>query len=407
MSTLGIGRRGLHALVAGHVDSGAADRDLLKRFAESKDEAAFDALVRRHGAMVQAVARRVLGNAHDAEDVCQAAFLLLAKKAAAGRWRPSVAQWLHQTAHLLALKARTAAARRARREGLAARTEPANPLAEMTGQELLAVLDEELLALPESLRAPLVLCYLDGATRDEAAERLGCPLSTLKKRLERGRDRLHAALARRGLGLSAVLVGTLLIRQSTHAVPIALVQQTAHAAVAVAAGRDPAGLVSAPVTRLVNGGAGMSAKKIKTAFGVLLIGGLLSVVGAVATGAGDDKPPPAPPKEAAKAADLKADEPAAAREEMRVIVLDPDGKPVAGANVHASVWTDEEGFKANQDVPTDDAGVARVKLPKTFHILRLWSSKKSFSSLYASWEQAELSSGKGVPAEYTFRLGRR
>src|SRR5262245_53715208 len=285
MARLGIGRRGVQTLLAGHVDSGAADRDLLKRFADGKDEAAFAALVRRHGAMVLAAARRVLGNAHDSEDVCQAAFLLLAKKAGSGRWGPSVAPWLHRTAHLMALKARRTAARRARSEGRAARPEPANPLAEMTGQELLAVLDAELLALPESLRAPLVLCYLGGATRDEAAERLGCPLSTLKKRLERGRDRLHSALARRGLGLAMVLLGTLLIRQTTHAVPIALVQRTAHTAVAVAAGRDPARLVSASVTRLVNGGVGMSANKIKTALGVLLVGGLITIVGAVATGA--------------------------------------------------------------------------------------------------------------------------
>jgi RNA polymerase sigma factor (sigma-70 family) len=405
MATLGIGRRGVSTLLAQHLDPGFTDRDLLKRFADGPDEAAFAALVRRHGAMVLAAAQRVLGNAHDAEDVCQAAFLLLAKKATSGRWGSSVAPWLHRTAHLMALKARTAAARRARREGRAARPESANPLAEMTGQELLAVLDAELLALPESLRAPLVLCYLGGATRDEAAERLGCPLSTLKKRLERGRDRLHAALARRGLGLSAVLLGTLLIRQSTQAVPTSLIEQTARAAPALATGRAPAGLISAPVARLVNGGVGMSANKVKTALGVLLVGGLLSVAGLGATGAGDDKKPPeAPPKEAAKAPDPKPAEPAAAREEMRVVVLDPDGKPLAGANVHASVWTEEKGFKANQELETDADGVARVKLPKAFYILRVWVWKKSFVSLFAGWEQAELAEGRGVPAEYAVRL---
>jgi RNA polymerase sigma factor (sigma-70 family) len=391
--------------MARQIDAGAADRDLLTRFAGGKDEAAFAALVRRHGAMVLAAARRVLGNAHDAEDVCQATFLLLAKKASSSRWGISVAPWLHRTAHLLALKARTAAARRARREGRAARPEPVNPLAEMTGQELLAVLDAELLALPESLRAPLVLCYLGGATRDEAAERLGCPLSTLKKRLERGRDRLHAALARRGLGLSAVLLGTLLIRQSTQAVPATLIEQTAQAAAAMTAGRGPGGLIPPAVARLVDGGVGMSANKIKTALGVLLIGGLLSVAGLGATGAGDDKKAPeAPPKEAAKAADPKAAELAAARGEMRVVVLDQVGKPVAGANVHVGIWTNETGFKSNQDVETDATGTARAKLPKTYYIVRLWASKKSFADLYAGWEQAELAAGQGVPAEYTFRL---
>src|SRR5438128_387118 len=116
--------------------------------------------------MVLAVARRVLGNAHDAEDVCQAAFLLLARKAGAQRWQASVASWLYKAAHQLALKLRTAAMRRTRREGNAAPPRSANPLADISAQELLALLDEELLKLPERLRAPLVLCYLQGATRD-------------------------------------------------------------------------------------------------------------------------------------------------------------------------------------------------------------------------------------------------
>src|SRR5262249_42037855 len=151
--------------------SQATDRELLRRFTAQQDETAFEVLFRRHGAMVLAAAKRVLGNAHDAEDVCQAAFLLLAKKAATQRWQPSVASWLYTTAHQLALKARTPPPRRARREGKAAPRSRPNPLAEITGHELLAVLDEELRTLPEPLRAPLVLCYLEGATRDEAAQR--------------------------------------------------------------------------------------------------------------------------------------------------------------------------------------------------------------------------------------------
>src|SRR6478752_900210 len=96
------------AALVGPTRTGAppTDRDLIRRFAADRDEAAFEALFRRHGPMVLAAARRVLGNAHDAEDVCQATFLLLAKKAGTEKWRPSVAPWLHRTAHLMALKAR-------------------------------------------------------------------------------------------------------------------------------------------------------------------------------------------------------------------------------------------------------------------------------------------------------------
>jgi RNA polymerase sigma factor (sigma-70 family) len=310
-STADAVRRHIRKLAGTHNDARATDRELLGRFTAHRDEAAFAALVRRHGAMVLAAGRRVLGNAHDAEDVCQAAFLLLATKAASRQWQPSVASWLHRTAYLLALRARTAAARRARREAGVLPPPPANPLAEVSGQELLAALDEELLALPEALRAPLVLCYLQGATRDEAAQRLGCPLTTLKNRLERGRERLRAALVRRGVGLSAVLLGTLLTQQTAGtAAASALAPTAARAALALAAGKPLDGIVSSQVSRLVKGGLGiMGWNKCKAALALLLVGGLLATAGALAYSAGDDKPGRAPPKEAPQE---KKAEPAAA-----------------------------------------------------------------------------------------------
>lgn len=305
-------RRHLHQLAARHDDSRATDRELLRRFAARRDEAAFATLFRRHAAMVLAAGRRLLGNAHDAEDVCQAAFLLLARKASSPRWQTSVAGWLHKTAHLLALKARTAATRRARREAKAPARVPANPLAEITGQELLAALDEELLALPEPLRAPLVLCHLQGATRDEAARRLGCPLATLKKRLERGRARLHAALARRGLGLSAVLPATLLARQTAGALTLGLARRTTRAALALAAGGSVDGVVPPGVSRLVEGGLAMtSGNRLRTALALLLVGGLLATAGAVAVGAGAAGQA-GTPKEAPSPQDRSAERPAAA-----------------------------------------------------------------------------------------------
>jgi len=277
----------------------------------------------------------------------------------------------------------------------------------MTAQELLGILDEELLALPEPLRAPLVLCYLEGATRDEAAERLGCPLSTLKKRLERGRDRLHESLVRRALGLSAALLATLLFGQSAAAVPVAAAKKTAHAALALASGNGTEGVVSSRVGQLVNGGIGMTgSNKVKAALSMLLLGGLLATAGAVASGMGTDKPVRTPPTAVPPPPDKKPELPAppATTGVLRVIVLDPQGKPLSGANVHASVLTNEKDFKANHDIQTDDSGLAQVKLPKSLTILRLWAGKKPFVTLFANWEQAELSGGKGIPADYTFRL---
>src|SRR5262249_38323629 len=162
--------------------------ELLRRFTAGRDEAAFAVLVRRHGAMVLGVCRRVLANADDAEDAFQATFLALARKASAIRAGQSLGGWLYRVAYHAALKARRRAADRRGREGHAAARRPADPLEEVTGRELLALLDEEMQRLPERCRTPLVLCLLDGQTRDEVARRLGCSVSTLQRRVEEGKE---------------------------------------------------------------------------------------------------------------------------------------------------------------------------------------------------------------------------
>jgi RNA polymerase sigma factor (sigma-70 family) len=201
--------RHLRKLAAPAADT-VSDRELLQRFAEQRDEGAFASLMRRHGPMVLRVCRRVLPHGPDAEDAFQATFLTLARKAGAVPWHDSAAGWLYGVARNTARRARDAAARRAHRERRAPARACADPLAEMSARELLGALDEELSRLPQQYREPLVLCYLEGAPRDEAAQRLGCPLGTLKGRLERGKERLRAALARRGLSLPAALAATLL-----------------------------------------------------------------------------------------------------------------------------------------------------------------------------------------------------
>jgi RNA polymerase sigma factor (sigma-70 family) len=208
-------------------DDTVSDRELLHRFAERRDEGAFASLMRRHGPMVLRVCRRVLKHGPDAEDAFQATFLTLARKAGAVRWHDSAAGWLYGVARNTARRARDAAARRAHRERHVPARVSADLLAEMTARELLGALDEELSLLPQEYREPLVLCYLEGATRDEAAQRLGCPLGTLKGRLERGKERLRAALARRGLSLPAALAATLLGRGAADgAVPAPLARAT-------------------------------------------------------------------------------------------------------------------------------------------------------------------------------------
>src|SRR5262249_17073949 len=167
-----------------------ADRELLQRFATRRDEAAFAALVRRHGPMVFHLCRRILHNEHDAEDAFQATFLVLSGKAGLLRPRTSLGGWLHGVAYRIAQKARVAGARRARHEGRAAARQVADPLAQITLAEAHELLDRELARLPDKFRVPLVLCYLEGLTRDEAAQQLGWSPGTLKSRLEQARQRL-------------------------------------------------------------------------------------------------------------------------------------------------------------------------------------------------------------------------
>jgi RNA polymerase sigma factor (sigma-70 family) len=189
----------------------SGDRELLAAFTACRDEAAFAELVRRHGPLVRGVCRRVLGRGPDVDDAFQATFLLLARKAGAGGWGATVGPWLHAAAWRISRKARVAAARRCRHEAYA---EPlatvSEPSAGAVWRELGLILDDELGRLPERLRAPLMLCYLEGLTRDEAARRLGLPLGTLKERLARGRALLRVRLSRRGVapavaGLAAAL----------------------------------------------------------------------------------------------------------------------------------------------------------------------------------------------------------
>jgi RNA polymerase sigma factor (sigma-70 family) len=159
------------------------DRQLLERFASRRDEDAFRLLVGRHGPLVLGVCRRVLRQPEDAEDVFQATFLVLVRKAGSVRWHESIGHWLHETAHRLALKVRADCARRRARERQV-RQMPATAETRPSWQELCGLLDEELRQVPTLYRLPLLLCYLEGQTQDQAAlhalamnrrQRTACP----------------------------------------------------------------------------------------------------------------------------------------------------------------------------------------------------------------------------------------
>jgi RNA polymerase sigma factor (sigma-70 family) len=209
----------------------ASDRQLLEIFARDRDDEAFRVLVRRHAALVLGVCRRALRNRQDAEDCFQATFLVLARKAGAIRWQESVAGWLHQVAARLAAEIRVREARRRRREHTVAAEMRPTGKDEVDLRELGATVDEELRRLPERARLPLLLCYLQGQTRDQAALLLGLSLRTFERRLQNARDMLRGRLARRGVTLSAGLMAWGLAQETLSAIPAGLVAVTARDAV--------------------------------------------------------------------------------------------------------------------------------------------------------------------------------
>jgi RNA polymerase sigma factor (sigma-70 family) len=233
----------LHYLrnLSGPAPSEAPDVQLLERFAAHRDEAAFEALVRRFGPMVLGVCRRVLDDSDLAEDAFQATFLALALHAQAIRRRERLGSWLYGVAYRTAVKARAQAARRRARERQVRPPQPADPLEEAMRRDLRSALDEEVSRLPAKYRGPFVLCYLEGLTNEEAARTLGCPPGTVYTRLARARALLRGRLVRRGVTLSAVALGTVVSEEATAGVSAALVGSTLRAAAAVAAGKAALG----------------------------------------------------------------------------------------------------------------------------------------------------------------------
>jgi RNA polymerase sigma factor (sigma-70 family) len=302
--------------LAGSSDAGASlDRQLVERFARNGDEPAFALLMERHGPMVWNVCRSVLHHQQDAEDAFQATFLILVRKAATIRRPESVGSWLYGVAYHAAVRAKADADRRRRHEPRAAAMPGDDPLLDMTWREIRLVLHQELERLPEKYRAPLVLCYLEGKTQDEAARQLGWTPGTVRGRVDRGREQLRARLARRGVALSVGLLATVLTQKSTAALPAALVRSTIGAARLAAAGGAAAGMVSAEVAALVHGVTrAMFLSKIKIATMFLLIVGVCGTGVGVATdqpttvkGAEPQSPAGQNPSKPAPADDADAD----------------------------------------------------------------------------------------------------
>lgn len=273
-------------------------RDLLTEFAHTGRQEPFEEIVRRYGGMVFTVCYDVTQNRHDAEDATQAAFLSLAVQARSGQTIHALGPWLQQVARRMSLDINRSRKRRKNREDRHGNswqekhgTVDADGSGNGFGQapesaagwdELRGIIRQELQQLPPKYRAPLLLHYYGGLSRDEMARELGCRPNTLGVRLHRARQMLGKRLAKRGITLSAVVVGVLTSEIVRQVVSQRLIESTAQAAAMMSAGHPfAAGLVSAQIVHLARGaGQALAVAKFKLAAAVALLAG-----GAIATGA--------------------------------------------------------------------------------------------------------------------------
>jgi RNA polymerase sigma factor (sigma-70 family) len=351
-------RQMLRRLAAVTVPPGQSDADLLRRFLERRDEAAFAALVARHGPLVLGVCRRSLWDDRDAEDAFQSTFLVLARKAKSLRRPERLAGWLHCVANRVASRARARCRPTEPLLNLPDLADPRpDPLAAVSVRELLVALDEEIARLPEAYRLPLVLCGMEGRSVEEAARLLGWTHGSAKGRLERGRKRLHARLARRGLTLPAALLASELGAGSASAVvPTVLASATARAAVAFVAGTDAgAAARAAPVELAEATLRGMAGVKLRAVGTLLLAASVLLGGTGMLAGSGDPPAdgPPAGTEPAAAAGPVGIDRfgdplPAGALlrlgtdrlrhgGEVQAVAFSPDGKVLASAGFDSAV----------------------------------------------------------------------
>ena len=306
--------RHLRRGTAPHDGADLADGALLECYRTGRDEAAFEALVRRHGPMVLGVCRRILRNEADAEDAFQATFLVLVRKARSIRQTNLVANWLYGVAHNTALKAKAMNGKRRAKEHEAGMLGKPGAAKEVWWQVQMLV-DEGLSRLADKYRVPIVLCDLEGRTIQEAARHLGWPPGTVATRLTRGRALLARRLSGTGLKLSAVALAAVLSQGAAAAsVPAPLLSATVKAANVFAAGTTTAtGVISASVAALTQGVLhAMLLSKIKAISATLLLVGVLGTgVGAsiLAGQTPPDEPAAAQPAGAQKRTRPKADAP--------------------------------------------------------------------------------------------------
>jgi len=378
----------IEILLDGGSVAGLTDRQLLARFTTERDsarEAAFAALVTRHGPMVLEVCRQLLGDLHHAEDAFQAVFLVLARKAGSIRDPDLLGNWLYGVALRTARKAKVRLARQRQHEEGDSMRRPGSgssvqvePMVQPAEQPALAreqgeALHEEIGRLPGSFRLPVVLCYFEGLTLDEAARRLGWPAGTVRSRLARARDKLRRGLTRRGVSLpAAALTAALGPRSATAHISSSLCDATTRAALQFAVDQTARGVVPATAAVLAQEVLrSMLINKLRlTILTVVILGAFVTGAGylAHALAAMKDEPKAALAERPAK------QNPAPQRMIVTGRVLDPDGKPVRGAAIDIvgrprKPWVGASDEQSDHEIlgrgEADADGRFRFEVPRT------------------------------------------
>jgi RNA polymerase sigma factor (sigma-70 family) len=313
-----------------------SDSQLLQQFVDHRDEGAFATLLQRHGPLVFGYCRQVLRDLHAAEDAFQATFLVLARKAASIRKHESLAPWLHRVALNISHAAKTSAAQRHTHERQAALMSQPHSASEVTLRDWQPLLHEEVNQLPEKYRVPVILCYFEGKTHEEAARRLAWPVGTVKGRLARARDLLRTRLARRGVTLSGAGLAAALAQGAALAhVPAALLGSTLKAAVSFTSKGVITAAASVQVLTLAKEALQtMTAPKLAHVVVLMVMVGVVGLGGVIGLGFGREARPEDP--FAQKSASLP--------------VHKEDAAPPAGESIQLTLASDRQEYRQGESV---------------------------------------------------------
>ncbi len=366
-----------------------SDASLLNRVRRRRDPGAVEAIVRRHGTKVLAACRKVLGPSIDADDAFQATFLVLLRNPSAIRRQESLGAWLYGVAHRIALQARKRHKRRQQ-----SINEVATSASDLSWTEACAILHEELDRLPNSTRLPLVLCYLDGLSRDEAAMQLGRTLNSIKKSLEKGRELLRKRLTKRGVTLSAGLLAAVAEPVAGEVSP-ELVRKTVEGII-----RPDQAIMA--LAHTATGKLFVRVLAVGLAASVLVVGAVLGF---------PKTPPEQPPTKNARDQPVaKNDEPKDSSKGERITfvgtVVDPKGKPVKGAKIYLLRWGENSYQKVgvSAKVTTDSDGRFRFAVSASDYPESWWSLRPQLVATAGGFGLAMFSvDGAGV-ANATLKL---